>query len=211
MKLLLNLCLIAASAVPRGGVVAVDISGEDDALTMRVEAKGANARAVPQRGRFPDQRRSQRADRRPFHSALFHDASGPRVSSDAQCVDFARKRDADGRSSASDWRTPRLPNIPLTARLPCERAASAVVALDERSCANRYSLTGVSSAISGVASGCSPSPEPAPPNPYGDRSRRRRPRAGKALPSDGDSNPAGTASGVAMGAAKPTSRVTARP
>ena len=31
VKLLLNLCLIAASAVPRGGVVAVDISGEDDA------------------------------------------------------------------------------------------------------------------------------------------------------------------------------------
>jgi len=44
VKLLLNLCLIAASAVPRGGVVAVDISGEDDALTMRVEARGANAR-----------------------------------------------------------------------------------------------------------------------------------------------------------------------
>jgi histidine phosphotransferase ChpT len=44
VKLLLNICLIAASAVPRGGVVAVDISGENDALTMRVEARGANAR-----------------------------------------------------------------------------------------------------------------------------------------------------------------------
>jgi histidine phosphotransferase ChpT len=44
VKLLLNLCLIAASAVPRGGVVAVDISGENDAMTMRVEAKGANAK-----------------------------------------------------------------------------------------------------------------------------------------------------------------------
>ena len=39
MKLLLNLCLIASGAVPRGGVVAVDISGDDHALTMRVEAK----------------------------------------------------------------------------------------------------------------------------------------------------------------------------
>ena len=44
VKLLLNLCLIAASAVPRGGVIAVDISGEDEAPTMRVEARGANAR-----------------------------------------------------------------------------------------------------------------------------------------------------------------------
>jgi histidine phosphotransferase ChpT len=44
VKLLLNLCLIAANAVPRGGVIAVDISGEDDAITMRVEAKGPNAR-----------------------------------------------------------------------------------------------------------------------------------------------------------------------
>jgi histidine phosphotransferase ChpT len=44
VKLLLNLCLIAASAVPRGGVVAVDIWGEDNAVTMRVEAKGANAK-----------------------------------------------------------------------------------------------------------------------------------------------------------------------
>jgi hypothetical protein len=66
--------------------------------------------------------------------------------------------------------------------------------------ADSYSLTGVSSAISGAVSGCSASPELAPPNPYGDRSRRRRPRAGKAaLPSDGDSNPPGPASGVAMG------------
>jgi histidine phosphotransferase ChpT len=44
VKLLLNLCLIAASAIPRGGVIAVDITGEDDAMTIRVEAKGANAR-----------------------------------------------------------------------------------------------------------------------------------------------------------------------
>jgi histidine phosphotransferase ChpT len=44
VKLLLNLCLIAATAIPRGGVITVDISGEDDAMTMRVEARGANAR-----------------------------------------------------------------------------------------------------------------------------------------------------------------------
>jgi histidine phosphotransferase ChpT len=44
VKLLLNLCLIAAGAAPRGGVITVDLSGEDDAMTIRVEAKGPNAR-----------------------------------------------------------------------------------------------------------------------------------------------------------------------
>ena len=58
---------------------------------------------------------------------------------------------------------------------------------------------GVSSAISGVTSGCSPSPEPGAANPYGDLSRRRRPRGGKAFPSAGGSSPAGAGSGGAMG------------
>jgi histidine phosphotransferase ChpT len=44
VKLLLNLCLIAAGAAPRGGVITVDLFGEEDATTMRVEAKGPNAR-----------------------------------------------------------------------------------------------------------------------------------------------------------------------
>ena len=44
VKLLLNLCLIAAGAAPRGGVIAVDLSGEGDAMTMCVEARGPNAR-----------------------------------------------------------------------------------------------------------------------------------------------------------------------
>ena len=106
MKLLLNLCLIAASAVPRGGVIAVDISGEDDAMTMRVEAKGANARLSHSAADFLTNARSQRAGRRPFHSVLFHDASGARVPSDAERVNCARNRHADGRSSASDSRRP---------------------------------------------------------------------------------------------------------
>jgi len=44
VKLLLNLCLIAAAATPRGGVVAVDMAGEDDSLTIRVSASGKNVR-----------------------------------------------------------------------------------------------------------------------------------------------------------------------
>jgi histidine phosphotransferase ChpT len=44
VKLLLNLCLIAASAVPRGGVINVEFEGDGEALSMRIEAAGANAR-----------------------------------------------------------------------------------------------------------------------------------------------------------------------
>jgi len=44
VKLLLNLCLIAQSAIPRGGVVSVDLSGQEEAMALRIEAKGANAK-----------------------------------------------------------------------------------------------------------------------------------------------------------------------
>ncbi|MGO4870044.1 MAG: histidine phosphotransferase ChpT [Roseiarcus sp.] len=44
VKLLLNLGLIALSAIPRGGVVTIDLTGQDDTLALRVEAKGPNAR-----------------------------------------------------------------------------------------------------------------------------------------------------------------------
>jgi histidine phosphotransferase ChpT len=44
VKLLLNLCLIAAGSIPRGGVITVDLSNDESAMTIRVEAKGANAK-----------------------------------------------------------------------------------------------------------------------------------------------------------------------
>lgn len=44
VKLVLNLCLIAAACIPRGGVIEVTITGEGDATTIIVEARGANAR-----------------------------------------------------------------------------------------------------------------------------------------------------------------------
>src|SRR5208283_3103166 len=44
VKLLLNLCLIAAGAAPRGGVVAADMTGEGDDLGIRVSAAGSNVR-----------------------------------------------------------------------------------------------------------------------------------------------------------------------
>jgi len=44
VKLVLNLCLIALATIPRGGVITVDLTGEGDALSARIEARGANAR-----------------------------------------------------------------------------------------------------------------------------------------------------------------------
>ena len=43
VKLVLNLCLIAQAAIPRGGEICVSMIGDDGAL-LRVEAKGANAK-----------------------------------------------------------------------------------------------------------------------------------------------------------------------
>jgi histidine phosphotransferase ChpT len=44
VKLVLNLCLIAAACIPRGGVIEVAITGDGDTTTIVVEAKGTNAR-----------------------------------------------------------------------------------------------------------------------------------------------------------------------
>jgi histidine phosphotransferase ChpT len=46
VKLLLNLCLIADAAIPRGGVITVSSTGEDDMLAFKIEVKGANARVA---------------------------------------------------------------------------------------------------------------------------------------------------------------------
>ena len=44
VKVALNLCLIAAACIPRGGVIVLSIDGEGDDTALKVEAKGANAR-----------------------------------------------------------------------------------------------------------------------------------------------------------------------
>ncbi len=46
VKLLLNLCLLADAAIPRGGVISVSCSGQDDGLAFKIEAKGVNARVA---------------------------------------------------------------------------------------------------------------------------------------------------------------------
>ncbi|MCL2384767.1 MAG: histidine phosphotransferase family protein, partial [Alphaproteobacteria bacterium] len=44
VKLILNLCLIAAAAIPRGGIIDVSLGSAADLETIEVTAKGANAR-----------------------------------------------------------------------------------------------------------------------------------------------------------------------
>lgn len=44
VKLLLNLCLLADGAIPRGGVISVSSSGVDEDVSFRIEARGTNAR-----------------------------------------------------------------------------------------------------------------------------------------------------------------------
>lgn len=46
VKLLLNLCLIATAAIPRGGVVTVDFAGQDENLAISIVAKGPNVRVA---------------------------------------------------------------------------------------------------------------------------------------------------------------------
>ncbi len=44
VKLILNLCLVAAGAIPRGGVVTVTLDGAETETKINVTAKGTNAR-----------------------------------------------------------------------------------------------------------------------------------------------------------------------
>ena len=47
VKLILNLVVIAATAIPRGGVVDVSVTGDGDAPEVTLRAKGAHARIPP--------------------------------------------------------------------------------------------------------------------------------------------------------------------
>jgi len=44
VKLILNLCLIAAAAIPRGGVITVAAGGVEEAVRIAVSARGQNAK-----------------------------------------------------------------------------------------------------------------------------------------------------------------------
>ncbi|MCI0467270.1 MAG: histidine phosphotransferase family protein [Beijerinckiaceae bacterium] len=94
VKLILNLCLIAAAAVPRGGVIEVKVSGPREVETVTVSAKGANPR-LP--GHFPlllagtpDRALSSPQDIQAYYTGLVANAAGMNltVASEAECIAF---------------------------------------------------------------------------------------------------------------------------
>jgi len=81
VKVLLNLCLLADATIPRGGVLTVTATGEED--KDRVPGRGAGNQR-PSGCDHPDlagRRDGGRSNRRPRHSGLLHRSCGARLRS----------------------------------------------------------------------------------------------------------------------------------
>jgi len=87
VKLLLNMILVAAQSIPRGGIVTVEGDGPPDAMTFRIAARGLNARipqAVPALlAGFPERGVIDAHSIQPFYAGLLGRASGLAVSIEA--------------------------------------------------------------------------------------------------------------------------------
>ncbi len=87
VKLLLNMILVAAQSIPRGGLVAVDGEGAPEAMTFRISARGLNARishATPALlAGEPDSGVVDAHGIQPFYTGLLARASGLAVTIEA--------------------------------------------------------------------------------------------------------------------------------
>jgi histidine phosphotransferase ChpT len=87
VKLLLNMILVAAQSIPRGGIVAVEGDGPPEAMTFKISARGLNARipqAVPALlSGFPERGVVDAHAIQPFYAGLLGRASGLAVSIEA--------------------------------------------------------------------------------------------------------------------------------
>ena len=87
VKLLLNMILVAAQSIPRGGIVAVEGDGLPEAMTFKISARGLNARvphAVPALlAGFPERGVVDAHAIQPFYAGLLGRASGLAVSIEA--------------------------------------------------------------------------------------------------------------------------------
>ena len=87
VKLLLNMILVAAQSIPRGGIVAVEGDGPPEAMTFKISARGLNARipqAVPALlAGFPERGVVDAHAIQPFYAGLLGRASGLAVSIEA--------------------------------------------------------------------------------------------------------------------------------
>ena len=84
VKLLLNMILVAAHSIPRGGIVTVEGDGPPEAMTFKISARGLNARipqAVPALlAGFPERGMVDAHAIQPFYTGLLGRASGLAVS-----------------------------------------------------------------------------------------------------------------------------------
>jgi histidine phosphotransferase ChpT len=87
VKLLLNMILVAAHSIPRGGILAVEGDGPPEAMTFKISARGLNARipyAVPALlAGFPERGVVDAHAIQPFYTGLLGRAGGLAVSIEA--------------------------------------------------------------------------------------------------------------------------------
>jgi histidine phosphotransferase ChpT len=87
VKLLLNMILVAAQSIPRGGIVAVEGDGPPETMTFKISARGLNARiphAVPALlAGFPERGVVDAHAIQPFYTGLLGRAGGLAVSIEA--------------------------------------------------------------------------------------------------------------------------------
>lgn len=95
VKLLLNLCVLAFAAIPRGGVVTVAVKGEGEAFEADIEAKGLNARLAKGAAALiagePESGAIDAHTIQPFFAGVVARACGMRVAVEAE-ADVVRLR-----------------------------------------------------------------------------------------------------------------------
>jgi histidine phosphotransferase ChpT len=82
VKLLLNLLMIAATAIPRGGKLKIDPVGEGEAMGFKLSAEGPNSRVPPHAGALLAGTPEQTLDAhqiQPFYAGMIARAAGLRV------------------------------------------------------------------------------------------------------------------------------------
>jgi histidine phosphotransferase ChpT len=118
VKLLLNMILVAAHSIPRGGIVAVEGDGPPEAMTFKISARGLNARipqAVPALlAGFPERGVVDAHAIQPFYAGLLGRASGLAVSIET---------DGDAIVVAARAMTAPAPAIPAAAEAAASQSA----------------------------------------------------------------------------------------
>lgn len=87
VKLLLNLCLIASKAIPRGGLISVTVTGTGAETTARIEASGPNLRLAHGVAQLLAGEAEATVDAhsiQPYYAALVAKAAGMQVSARAE-------------------------------------------------------------------------------------------------------------------------------